>query len=204
MRRGGVFSDRDPRRLPAALLLGCLVTLGCRGPGTARADGEDPTESGRGIDPAPAGAAEPGYFEARLDDLLEVLSVRVGVGPGLGVHAAVTRPIQIGAMALGSSASFEDQASMGTIYAGNTGTSVGVWDVRSLEYGFSVWYRYEENVLPTSVSTARWQGDLEERSPTAIEAGLHAGLAGVQASFDPVALVDFVIGVLGFGEGGWF
>ena len=41
-----------------------------------------------------------------------------------------------------------DQTSFGTLYAGNTGHHVGIWDVRSVEYGISKWYVYEEDVLP--------------------------------------------------------
>ncbi len=146
----------------------------------------------------------PGYFEARGNDLLDIVSVRLGWGPGLGVRVAPTRWLQAGALYRGPSDPYGTQWRLPTIAVGNTGRSSGAWDVRSLEYGFSRWYSYEEDVRPAMPGTDPWTGGAEDRSSTALEVGVHAGLIGADLSFDPWEVFDFALGVFGFGEGGWW
>ena len=49
-----------------------------------------------------------------------------------------------------------------------------------------------------------WSDAYEDRSSTAFEAALHLGLIGGVAGVDPVGVGRFLLGVLGFGEAGWF
>jgi hypothetical protein len=191
--------------LGLALLPSCATSRPSRQEGLGGLDLQELQTSDRGyysIDQI-ADKESPGYFEARVEDFLDMLSLRLWVGPGLGARAAVTKLLQVGVMARGPAEPFGEILRVKTLAAGNTGRSCGIWDVRSAEYGLLWWYHYEEDVFLFADDSGAWRGAYEDRAFTAIEASLHLALVGATLSFDPIECLDFVVGVLGFGEGGF-
>jgi hypothetical protein len=143
----------------------------------------------------------PGYLETRARELLDAISVRLAVGPGLGLRAAPTRYLQLGCLYRGPAEPFGELWRLPTWVVGNSKRHCGLWDLRSLEYGASVWYVYEEDVLPEG--SGDWRGGYNDRNDATLELALHLALVGGTVSFDPLAFGRFLVGLLGFGEAGF-
>jgi len=167
----------------------CLAIAACQSPSRMTGPFDDPPPQN--------------YFEARWNDFKQALSVRVGVGPGLGARVAVTKAVQAGLMYVGPAEPYGELLKLKSLYVGNVREETAIWDVRSSEYGLSVLYHYEDDVVGYRPLEAAWRGSYQERSALALDAGLHLGLVGAQLTFDPWAFVKFFGGVLGFGEAGW-
>ena len=119
----------------------------------------------------------PGYLEVRVQEFMEALSLRVLMGPGIGVRAAVTKLLQAGIMYRGPSESQGEILYFKTLVFGNTGREYGVWDLRSSEYGLLAWYNYHEDVAAWAGGSGEWRGSYEARSPTALELSAHGQVA---------------------------
>jgi len=181
-----------------------LVLASCVLPGPRSQDSDLATYDLQGLLGEPADREPPGYFEARLLDLMDILSVQVSPGPGLGARLAATKLVQIAWMWRGPAEPYGELGRWPNLTFGNTGRNWGAWDLRSYEYGLSLWYHYDEDVLEPGLPPHRWRGGYEERGASAIEASVHLALVGATVSFDPLELFDFLGGILGFGEAGWF
>ena len=147
---------------------------------------------------------ETSYFQARVDDFLDAFSVRLLLGPGIGVRAAATKLLQVGMLYRGPARDVGRILALKTLAIGNTGREIGIWDVRSTEYGLLVWYSYYDDVIPFASGSGEWRGSYDDRPPTALEVAVHLGLFGATLSFDPWSLGKFVGGIFGFGDAGWF
>ena len=139
----------------------------------------------------------PGYLKARWLDLLDIFSLRVTFGPGLGARAGVTKLLQAGALAMGPADSVGSILAMPAVSVGTFGREVGMWDVRSAELGIKPFYVYQEDVRSFGDSHAVWRGAPEDRSAGAIDATVHLALIGASVAFEPLQLVDFFTGWFG-------
>lgn len=190
--------------LPFLLLSACLAGPGHQeGSALSHLDLEDVYDP-LGDAPEDASSGSSNYFQARVNDFLDFLSVRLWVGPGLGARVVATRLLQFGLMYRGPSESFGEILHLKTLAAGNCGRNLGVWDLRSAEYGAFWWYEYQEDVFLFHRGSDPWRGGAADRAAAAFEGSVHLALAGATVSFDPGECLDFVAGVFGFGEAGFF
>ena len=182
--------------LCAALACALASSLELEGCAAARQDGGDA--------PASASVEKPGYFAARGRELSRVFDFTFSIGPGIGVRAAITRHLQAGLLAIDSSPPTPHYLRPVNVTVGLRDGEVGEWSLRQVEYGLSPWYHADalERRLETDETEQRI--DPSARRGNAISAQVHLGVAGVEAGFDPVEFGRFLIGLFGFGEGGFF
>jgi hypothetical protein len=182
---------------PRLMILLLLLLAGCAGP------------SGR--------RSASSWFEARGADLMDVVGLRVAVGPGLGVMARATHYLQLGVMIRGpseqdlagtSDGTGDDQFSLRGVPClmfGTIGRFGGVWLESAREYAIPMYSTREHvlgairrkpitGVVPLDGRDDPWKGTFG--------LGVHALLVGVEAEVRPLELVDFFGGLLGYDPSG--
>jgi hypothetical protein len=154
----------------------------------------------------PESAPPPGYFAARGRELAQILQLELFLGPGLGARVSVTRHVQLGLLAVGPAEHEGHLLDPLSLAAGLREGEVGAWSLRTIEYGLSPWFEDEGTVrqlLPVSDASPR-RFEPSDARDTSITAQVHLAIVGAEVGFDPGALVRFVVGLFGFGEGGFF
>ena len=136
-----------------------------------------------------------GWFAARGMDLLDVVSLRVGAGPGLLVHARVTPYVALGAGQIGSVTAAKPSFSMSVYELGWIKREGGLWTERRVELGLSTFYHYD--VEGDLIQGNRATFSEAARGPFDVGADLHLALIGAAAEVRLDEIVDFVGGIFG-------
>ena len=178
----------------AGVLLGVPSMLAAFGCASARQDD--------GADAA-ATAESPGYFAARGRELARSFDLSLSIGPGLGVRAAVTRHAQLGILAVDATDPAPHHLQPFNVTVGLRDGRLGAWSLRQVEYGLSPWYYAEALERPLESSATEQRVDPGAARGTGLSAQVHLGIVGAEVGFDPVEFGRFLIGLFGFGEGGF-
>jgi hypothetical protein len=157
-----------------------------------------------------------GWAEARGADLMDVIGLRVAVGPGLGVYARVTEVLQLGYLSMGRaelylpSPSDASLRSFPAVVFGLRGRYGGIWFESSTEImlpGFSnrdyeVAIVRERPIQRESIAgyvTPHGEYDNWEYE---VGVGVHLFVLGVQAELRPFEVIDLLAGLLGYDPAG--
>jgi len=175
-----------------------LVGAGCASSPTSLAVVPTQAEVGEEADTATStgiGEAVADWFGDRGRDLLDVVSLRLAIGPGLLAHARVTPWVAAGWGMLGRPESWAGGFEMKLYKVGWNGRSGGVWTERRAEAGVSVFYycASEPGVLAGTVDVF----PPESRRTFDIGAEAHLALIGAAAEVRVDEAVDFVLGLFG-------
>lgn len=119
------------------------------------------------------------YLPNRLFDALDIFRARLRVGPGFGVGVRVTKPLSA------------EVGSYATIFAGLPGPR-GKPTI-SLPVGAELYSGVQASIV--AVETKSFGPNY---SSTEIGADVQLLILGVAVGFDPIELVDFVVGFVGF------
>jgi len=148
-----------------------------------------------------------GWLEARGADLMDVVGVRVGIGPGLGAYVRATEFVQLGFLLRGPSErdipspNHAELRSVPCFMFGTIGRYGGAWFESTHEFMLPGWSTRDEagdpiarEVLAGYVSP---QGR-EDRWREAVGVGVHALLVGAEVEVRPFQLFDFLVGLVGY------
>lgn len=132
------------------------------------------------------------YASARVRDLVDVVSVRVGVGPGLLIRAQATRWLALGVGSIGPSNSWA-RYRLEPRFVGWKRREGGTWIEVRREVGISTFYVCE-------ATGERLGGNIESfgvdaRADDDFSAEAYALLVGLAVDFSPVEAYDFVAGL---------
>lgn len=155
---------------------------------------DPPAASGPASAPA-AGGGVGSWFRDRSLDLLDVASVRVGIGPSLLVHARATRWLAVGAGALGKPGGRVGGFAFPLHQLGTLRREGGAWTERRAEVGISVFYYFEAEA--TSLAGNRATFGPAARGTYDVGAELFLALIGAAAEVRPDEALDFVVGWFG-------
>ncbi len=188
-----VFVHRDARR---SILL-ALVTVAVAG--CAVVDEVEPptTEPTSSPGAASGGRGDVGeWLSARGLDLIDLFSLRIGVGPGLLAHARVTEWIALGAGSMGRPESWAGGFELRKYGLGWCRREGGLWSERRAELGISTFYYCETDAAPLGGNRMTFPPDSRGRWDVGIEA--HLALIGAAAEVRLDEILDFVVGLAGF------
>lgn len=161
---------------------------------------------------SPAGPRDTaGWFSARGADLMDVVGVRVMLGPGLGVYVRATEYAQLGAVFRGPSERTvptpEGQAirSVPCFVFGTIGRYGGAWFERASEVMLPGWSSRDDDpllidrevvagIVPLHGEDDRWRASFG--------AGVHLLLVGVEAEVRPLQVLDLLAGLVGYDPSG--
>ncbi|GJM21761.1 MAG: hypothetical protein DHS20C15_16760 [Planctomycetota bacterium] len=148
-----------------------------------------------------------GWLEARGADAMDVIGVRVALGPGLGVHARATRYMALGAMWRGPTERELPHPKDGQLrsvpcfFFGTIGRYGGAWFESSSEYMLPGWSTRDadplliEREVIAGYVTPHGEADSWEQS---FGVGAHLLLAGAEVEVRPWEVLDFVAGLIGY------
>lgn len=170
---------------PLGALLGLSLLWSCAPSRLAPAD--DP-------DPAPESALGR-YFRARGLDLVDIVSVRLSLGPGLLAHARATKWIALGVGSLGPATSWGLGFAVQDHVLGWGLREGGLWTERRGEIGISTFYYCEAEV--EVIAGRRDDIGLLARGPWDVGAEAHLALVGLALDFRPDQVLDFIAGLIG-------
>lgn len=137
-----------------------------------------------------------GYLRRRMLDFIDIASLRLGVGPGLLVHARATRFLSVGAGEIGPQQPWRSGFRVEVHWVGTVRRAGGVWTERRAELGFSTFYYSESEGRTLSGDVDRFGAELREDYDCGVEAYL--ALIGLSCDFRPLELADFFAGWFGF------
>jgi hypothetical protein len=120
------------------------------------------------------------YIPSRLCDITDIFRLRVKVGPGA---AAGVRATKLAQLYVGSQTS---------LYAGLPGPR------RSATIPFPVGIESYNGIAVSVVEATAGLGADPDYSPTEFGITLHPLFFGIDVGFDPVELLDFTVGIIGF------
>lgn len=132
------------------------------------------------------------YALARVRDLTDVVSVRIGFGPGLLIRAQATRWIALGVGSIGPANSWA-RYRLEPRFVGWKRREGGTWIEVRREVGISTFYVCE-------ATGERLGGNIESfgadsRADDDFSAEAYALLLGVAVDFSPIEAYDFVAGL---------
>ena len=135
------------------------------------------------------------YLENRGLDLLDIVSARIAVGPGLLAHARATRWIAAGIGALGKPEPWGgfELKKYGLGWSLREG---GLWTERRAEIGISTFYYCDTEAHLLGGNRELFEP--ESRGMFDIGAELHFLLVGAAAEVRPDQAIDFVVGLFGY------
>jgi hypothetical protein len=164
--------------------------MGCSATSVPRVRQDDPEVEPPARTPAPLR-----YLSARGLDLLDIVSARIAMGPGLLAHARATRFIAAGVGLLGKPepwGGFEfKKYGLGWVLREG-----GLWTERRAEIGISTFYYCESE--PHLLGGNRATFEPESRGLFDFGGELHLFLVGAAAEVRPDEAIDFVTGLFGF------
>ena len=152
------------------------------------------------------------WFEARGADLMDIASVRVGLGVGLGGYARATHIVQLGFMSRGPADVRSIEGPATDSGAATRPRAVPVWMFGTWgRYGGAWWDSTREIMLPGySVRDVRREVLAGRVSPDGLDdpwrssfgVGVHAILLGLEAEVRPFEAIDFVGAFFGLDPSG--
>lgn len=150
--------------------------------------------SGCVVQPIGAKPTARGWLAARGMDLTDIASIRVALGPGLLVHARITRFIALGAGELGSVAATRPGFTLDHYQFGWIKREGGLWTERRVELGVSTLYLFEAE--GETLAGDRSTFGPPARRPLDIGIDLHLALIGVAADVRIDEVFDFLAGLV--------
>lgn len=186
-------TNRSLRFVVPLLLLAASVACVSTSPQSARPEGvasEEPESTGRAME----------YLQRRLLDFIDIASLRMGIGPGLLLHARATRFLAIGAGEIGPQQPWRSGFRVEVHWVGTSRREGGVWTERRAELGFSTIYYSESEGRVLRGGVDRFGSELRDDYDCGLEAYL--ALIGVAFDFRPIEFADFFAGWFGFDPSG--
>jgi hypothetical protein len=184
-----------------ARLIACLVLAAAMAPGCAVSQGRrDP----------------PGWLAARGADFMDIVGLRVYVGPGLGAYVRATQYVQLGILKKGPgeqdlpAPKGDDLRAIPCVGFGTIGRYGGLWLEGSSEVMFPGWSSRDRAPSAESPLAIRREtlagyvaphGELDMWRES-FGLGAHLLLAGVEAEVRPFQLIDFLGGIAGYDPAG--
>jgi hypothetical protein len=158
----------------------------------------------------------PGWAEARGADLMDVIGLRVALGPGLGAYLRLTEVAQLGYLSIGEAELYLPSPQGASLRAfpavvfGLRGRYGGLWFESSTEFmlpGFSTRDYTVVNVRERPIqreSIAGYVTPNGEYDDWRYELGLgvHLIVVGIQFEVRPLQGIDFIAGLLGYDPAG--